>query len=94
MAMGKPLYYRWTYDPDAQDVELVHNDEKRRSEAEYHLEVGQRHGPHHQHGYAYRIKGGWRITDWEHKPEKDPNVKQRVIEAIRNREGTPLPKVN
>lgn len=90
----KVLHYRWTYDEDSGDVELVHNDEKRRAETEYHLDVAQRHpGQHLRHGFADRIEGGWRITDWESKAEKDQHTKQKVIEAIREREGTPLPKV-
>lgn len=92
--MSDPVYYRWTYSPGSGEVDLTHNDERHRADAEYHLDVARRrHEDDLQHGYAHRLEGGWRITTWDHKPERDPHVKQKVIEAVRGREGTPLPRV-
>lgn len=89
----RPFYYRWAYDPSSDAVELTHNDERRRSEAEYHLELKQRLGSDARGGNAYRIEGGWRIVGEDNQPEGDPRAVQLVVEAIRDREGTPLPNV-
>jgi hypothetical protein len=42
------------------------------------------HHPETIHGYAYRIHGGWRITDDEHRPVKDPHVVEKVVKALRS----------
>jgi len=35
------------------------------------------------HGYAYRIDGGWRILDVDHKKVKDFYIFPKVLEALR-----------
>lgn len=36
-----------------------------------------------EHGFAYRIDGGWRILDSEHKKVKDFHIFPRILEALK-----------
>jgi hypothetical protein len=40
-----------------------------------------------QNGYAYRINGGWRLTDREHDPVNDPYIVKRVMGALNGDNG-------
>lgn len=44
-----------------------------------------------QNGYAYRINGGWRLTDREHDAVNDLYIVKKVMEALRGGEGAPEP---
>jgi hypothetical protein len=35
------------------------------------------------HGFAYRIDGGWRILDSDHKKVKDFHIFPRILEALK-----------
>jgi hypothetical protein len=84
----QPFYYRFSLHPEDGEVELAHNYEDVPSRVRYHSELGDSDT---YHGFAYRIKGGWRLTDWDHKPINDPFVVASVIRAIREQEGSYLP---
>lgn len=84
----QPIYYMWVYSPTTGHVTLAHDEESSRANQEYHLELRERrHEEDLVHGYAYRIKGGWRITDWEHKPFLDRHGRRVIVESIHKREG-------
>jgi hypothetical protein len=36
-----------------------------------------------QNGYAYRIDGGWRLTDKDHNFVDDPYIVRRVMDQLR-----------
>lgn len=78
-----PLYYRWVFSPDTGEVEIGHNDENHPAKVRYHKELaGQLNRPNLVHGYAYRLLGGWRLTDWEHRPVDDPFVSAQVLQGL------------
>lgn len=78
-----PLYYRWALSPDTGEIEISHNQEGHPAEVDYHKGLAQRlNRPNLVHGYAYRIPGGYRITDWEHRPVDDPFVIAQVTRKL------------
>lgn len=80
---GGPVYYLWVYDPHEDKVILEHNYGKHPAERVDHAELGRRvPHPDRIHGYAYKIIGGFRITNWEHSPVDDPHVLERVKEKL------------
>jgi muramidase (phage lysozyme) len=84
-AHDKPLYYLWVHDPQEDKVHVEHNHKKHRADHITHAELADRiPHPERTHGYAYRILGGWRITDWEHHPVDDPHITRLVREALRS----------
>ncbi len=86
LAKIKPLYYRWTFRPSTATVDIDHNHDTSRAERKYHLEkAAENPEPDLVHGYAYRIKGGWRITSWDHK-EVDKFIKRQVMLTIERKE--------
>lgn len=78
------MYYRWAFDPQSGTVNLGHNEEGEPSEVQYHSDLATH--PDMMHGYAYRIGGGWRLTDWEHKPVADPYVFASIMRGLRNKD--------
>jgi hypothetical protein len=90
--LSEPVYYRWAMAPSSGEVYMAHNHEDHPSRVRTHgdlaAEISEANAPH---GYAYRIDGGWRLLDYEHKPLTDPYVKNRVLNAIVRREGDPAP---
>lgn len=82
MRTAAPLYYRWAFDPFTGQVNLGHNEDGLPSEIEYHQDLAP--GPKSVHGYAYPIGGGWRLTDWEHKPVADPYVFASVMRSLKS----------
>jgi hypothetical protein len=80
-----PLYYRWVFSPASGEVTLAHNLE---DDPKLHGDLArERNEPGLVHGYAYRIGGGWRLTDWEHRPVEDPYVVAQVMRKLRDEEG-------
>lgn len=87
-----PVYYLWVYDPDSDDVILEHNEDKHHADHVDHADLGRRvPHPERVHGYAYRIKGGWRITTEDHKPIKDPHVIYEVVRKLKREKHEPKP---
>ncbi len=80
---GKAIYHVWVLDPQTGSVHLSDDHDKPRRHKGHHDELAKKvgHHPDRVHGYAYKIRGGWRITDWEHKPV-DRYVAKKVIEAL------------
>lgn len=95
----RPVYYLWTFDPTDGQVYLDHNEDKHPAEHITHAELA----PHVTHpdkvdGYAYSIKGGWRITEFgkdaSQKPVEDPFIVRRVLAALEKKEPpAPLPHI-
>ena len=82
-----PLYYRFVLHPDTGQVELGANTDDHPALVPYHEELaGKVNRPNLIHGYAYRLNGGWRLTDWEHKPLEDHFVASRVLLALRGKD--------
>lgn len=40
-----------------------------------------------QNGYAYRIDGGWRLTDKDHDPVNDPYLIKKIMGALNGENG-------
>lgn len=81
---GGPVYYLWVFDPHEDKVILEHNQGRHRAEHVDHAELARRvPHPDRVHGYAYKIVGGWRITDWEHRPIDDPHVLEKVKATLK-----------
>jgi hypothetical protein len=79
-----PTYHLWVFHPEDDSVSIHHHSGKHPAEHTTHGQLRQvHHHPETIHGYAYRIKGGWRISDDEHRPVKDPHVVEKVIQALR-----------
>lgn len=79
-----PLYYLWVYDPDEDKAHVVHNEGRHRADYIDHEELGRKvvH-PERVHGYAYPIGGGFRITDWDHRPVDDPHIAEVVRRVLK-----------
>jgi hypothetical protein len=91
----RPIYYLWTFDPTDGKVYLDHNENKHPADAVTHDELAP-HVTHPEtvHGFAYSIKGGWRITDDDHTAVEDPFILRRVESAIEKKEpSAPLPSI-
>lgn len=83
-----PIYYRFALKPSDGSVLLSHNQEGHPARVRTHADLAQEgNEPGMVHGYAYRIRGGWRLHDYEHRPLTDPFVKAQVSKAIRQAEG-------
>jgi len=78
-----PIYWLWTFSPKSAKVTITHNDDRPRAHAMTHddLEPGD---PERLKGYAYKIKGGYRITDDEHKKIVDPFIINQVLKALKD----------
>jgi hypothetical protein len=78
-----PVYYLWVFDPHEDKIILEHNYGKHRAEHVDHAKLAERvPHPDRVHGYAYKIVGGFRITDYEHRPVEDPHVLKKVKDAL------------
>lgn len=75
----KPAYVRFVFNPTDGEVELSHNHEGHPAHAPTHRDLADGHSVH---GYAYRIQGGWRVTDYEHKPLNDTFIAARVVDRL------------
>jgi hypothetical protein len=81
--LNAPLYYLYVFDPQTGTVTIENTEGKPRAEHKYHAELAEEiPHPGRIHGYVYPIQGGYRITDWEHRPLTDPFVKRRVIQTL------------
>lgn len=80
----RPLYYLWVHDPHEDRIHVEENESKHSAEHVDHGDLAKRvPHPDRTHGYAYRIRGGWRITDWEHRQVDDPHIVKKVKEALK-----------
>jgi hypothetical protein len=82
-AESGPVYFLWVFDPQNDEVHVLHNENRHPAEAMDHSNLAERvPHPDRIHGYAYRIVGGFRITDESHRPVADPHVKRLVENAL------------
>jgi hypothetical protein len=81
--MSGPIYWLWVFDPQSGKVIAEHNDGRHRAETIDHTKLAERvPHPERVHGYAYKIAGGYRITDWDGHPVKDKYVLKQVAKAL------------
>lgn len=84
-------YALWVFDPQTSKVHVesnaTHDHADRRDHS--HLADDVPH-PDRVHGYAYLLRHGrgFRITDWDHRPLKDPYVFKQVKNALEGKEKT------
>lgn len=82
------IYYRWVYSPSTGDVTLSHNHEGHPADIRFHDELnGDRDEKDQINGYAYKVDGGWHLTDEDHKPVDDPHMLKVIDEAVQQAEG-------
>src|SRR5579859_87037 len=68
-----PIYWLWVFDPIKGDITVATNDDKHPADAISHEHVAPDvNHAERQEGYGYKIRGGFRITDIQHKPVQDP----------------------
>jgi hypothetical protein len=86
-----PTYYLWVFDPQEDKVHVEHNEDRHPADHVDHSHLAKRvvH-PDRIHGFAYRIRGGWRITTWEHRPVDDPHVLELVRKALKGQKHNPV----
>lgn len=84
---GQPLYYSWVFDPVEGVAHICDDHEKPRRHKDHHKGLSEKvnHHPDRVHGYAYRIRFGWRVTDTNHQAI-DHFVRKAVAKAIREKE--------
>lgn len=82
-----PLYYTWVFDPVKAEVHISEDHDRPLRHQRDHGELAEKvnHHPDRVHGVAYRIRRGWRISDWEHKPV-DEFIAHKVVAAIKAKE--------
>lgn len=93
-----PTYWLFVFDPHTGDVIVEDNDNRPRYQAITHGDLAERiPHPGRIHGYVYRIRGGYRVTDWEHRPITDPYIVRQVIDKLNGKDvrvaHTSLPEV-
>lgn len=85
----EPLYYRWTYSPKDDKVHIRHNEMGHPVDIQTHSDIEDWLGEKGLiHGFAYKIKGGWRLTNDEHRAVDDPFISKQVIKALRDDKDT------
>jgi hypothetical protein len=83
-----PIYYLWLYCPNRGTVYIEHNEGRHSAEHLDHSHMAEKSThPEKIHGFIYRIKNGWRITDWEHKPITDPYISKQIKQSINKLQG-------
>jgi hypothetical protein len=78
-----PVYHLWAFDPVSGDVKVEENESKHPAQAITHEDMKTLVShPSAEFGYAYRIKGGWRITDSDHRPVTDPFIVNKLLKTL------------
>lgn len=92
-----PVYWLWTFDPTTAKVVVIHNDDAHPAHHKTHHDIAADEKidhPEKVEGYAYKIRGGYRITDNEHRPVDDPYITSKVLSLLRGHEPKkPLPHI-
>lgn len=82
-----PLQWLWVYDPVDNVVHIAHNEGRhpafRITHKDHHPEITHESA---LRGFAFKIKGGWRIVDRASKEIDDPYIVRLVVEKL---EGKP-----
>jgi hypothetical protein len=78
-----PVYWLWVFDPMTDSVRVEENESQHPAHAITHNSFREDilH-PNAVFGYAYRIKGGWRITDADHKQVRDPHILKLLLREL------------
>lgn len=84
-----PIQYLWVYDPLTNKVTVDDNEDKHPAERITHKDFM----PDVTHesavrGFAYKIKGGWRITDRDSREVPDPYINKLVVAALKQEPAT------
>ena len=81
--LNGPIYYLWLFDPQTGHVTVENTDGVPRANQRYHVDLAE-DVPHPERvqGYAYPIRGGYRVTDWEHRPVDDPYIVNQVVRTL------------
>lgn len=78
-----PVYYLWVFDPQNDEVHIEHNQDRKPADHVDHADLSRRvPHPDREQGYAYCIRGGWRVTTWEHRSVDDPHVLELVRKKL------------
>ena len=84
-----PISWLWVYSPVDNIVHITHNEGRhpayRITHKDHHPEITHESA---MRGFAFKIKGGWRIVDRASKEIDDPYVTKMVVLAL---EGKPQP---
>ena len=90
----EPLYYFWVYDPLTGTATIEHNEGVPKAFHKTHEDIRPdvTH-PSRMNGFAYQIKGGYRLTTEDDKPVEDPFVTKAILHALRDEKGEEYPSV-
>jgi len=82
-----PLYWLFCYNPMDASVTITHNEDRPRAEAVTHEDIAPEvvH-PGRINGFAYKIQGGFRITDDRSRKIEDPFITSQVTKALKKEE--------
>lgn len=91
-AYDGPIYWLWVFDPQTGKVVTHHNEGLHRAHTKTHKDLAPEviH-PERLNGYAYKIKGGYRITTDDHREVKDPFISQSVLAKLKKEQPPKLP---
>ncbi len=82
-----PIQWLWCYDPVENEVHVTHNEGRhpayRITHKDHHPEVTHESS---LRGFAFKIKGGWRIVDRASKEIGDPYIEKRVVAALEGKD--------
>lgn len=85
-----PLYFLWVFNPDNDEVTVEHNEGRHPATHVDHGHLAERiSSPERIHGFAYKIRGGWRVMTWEHQPVDDPHILKQVKLALAGHRAAP-----
>lgn len=84
---GQPIYYSWVFDPVEGKAHLSDDHKRERRHKKHHGELAEKvgHHPDRVHGYAYRMRVGWRVTDEKHHPV-DRFIMKQVVKSVKEKE--------
>lgn len=93
--------YLWVYEPPEHEgkegkIHLANARTEHPADFPTHEDIATHvHHPDRRDGYAYEIKGGWRLTDSHHKSIRDdPYLEKLILAALRQEDPPqPLPRI-
>lgn len=78
-----PFEYLWVYDPATEKLTVEHNQGKHPAFRTTHKDLEPNAHPDSVRGFAYKIKGGWRIMDRDMHEVTDPFILKRVLSRLK-----------
>lgn len=80
----RPVFWLWVYDGTNDKVTITHNEDRPPAHAVIHKDLAQEaHPAYRLEGYAYSIRGGFRITDADSRPLQDPHIITLIKHALK-----------